>query len=143
MSLWARLCALVVGAVFLVAAWGKIADPPGFAQALFHYHLVPELLRHPMALALPWLELGCGCALVWSAVWGRPSTGAAWWTLGLLGVFVIALGINLWRGNPVDCGCFGTSAPRPAAEVLASMRWTILRDLGLVVLMGPLLRKAR
>jgi hypothetical protein len=40
----------------------------------------------------------------------------------------------------VDCGCFGTQAPvRPAEERMADLRWAILRDLGLLVLVAQVL----
>lgn len=142
MSRWARLCGIVVGAVFLVAAWGKIIDPPGFAQSIYHYHLVPEFLRHPMALVLPWLELGSGVALILSGLTNRPEVGAARWAMTLLLMFVFALSINLWRGNPVDCGCFGTTTPKAPLDALRSMRWTLLRDLALMAMLWPSLRKA-
>lgn len=135
-----RLCALVVGAVFLWAAWGKIVDPPGFAQSIYHYGLVPEGLRHGLALILPWLEALCGLNLLVSALFARPAVGAARWTLLLLVVFTGALAINLWRGHPVDCGCFGVSAPKAPAELLREMRWALLRDGVMIALAWPLWR---
>jgi hypothetical protein len=39
----------------------------------------------------------------------------------------------------VDCGCFGATAPKTAAERLVDMRWTLLRDLGLLLLAAQVL----
>jgi uncharacterized membrane protein YphA (DoxX/SURF4 family) len=120
-----------LGLVFVLAALAKIADPPGFAKSIWFYRLVPAWSLHPTALLLPWLELLCGLALC-LGIWKR---AAAAWIATLLLVFIAALSINLARGNPVDCGCFGNNrSPRTVEERLVDMRWTILRDLGLLIL---------
>ncbi len=130
---------IALGAVFVAAAWPKLADPPGFAEAIWNYRLAPAWLVHPAALVLPWLELLCGLALI-LGLWAR---AAAAWAGTLLLVFVAALSINLARGHPVDCGCFHTqAAPRPAPERLAGMRWDIARDLGLLLLAAQILAAA-
>lgn len=126
---------LILGLAFIAAALPKIADPPGFAKAIWAYGLFPAWSLHPLALALPWLELFCGLALC-LGFWLR---AAALWTGALLLSFCLALGLNLARRHPVDCGCFGASAPKTAAERLADMRWLILRDAGLLLLVTQLL----
>lgn len=129
---WAlRLSGAVLGAVFLIAAWSKVADPPGFAQALHGYRLLPEALLNPVALALPWLEGLAGLALLLGP--GRRSAALA--ALALLLAFMAALGWNLALGNPVDCGCFGASPASLAPDArLADMRLALLRDAGLALL---------
>ncbi len=124
-----------LGLVFLAAALPKLADPPGFAKAIWAYELFPGWSLHPLALALPWLELLCGGALCLN-LWTR---AAAAWTATLLLAFSLAVGINLARQHPVDCGCFGAAAPRTQAQRLADMRWVLWRDLGLVLLAVHLL----
>ncbi|HJW34768.1 MAG TPA: MauE/DoxX family redox-associated membrane protein [Holophagaceae bacterium] len=131
-----RLCALALGFILLAAAWPKIADPPGFAQTLFNYRLVPEFLRHGLALVLPWLELWLGVALIS----GRGECGAARWAFLLMLAFAGAIALNLLRGNPIDCGCFGVGPARTAAEKLVAMRWEVLRDLAFAALALPLLK---
>lgn len=121
---------IALGAVFLVAALSKLMDPPGFAQTIWNYQLFPGWSIHPLALFLPWLELICGAALC-LGLWVRGA--AAWIGLLLLG-FITALAINLARHHPVDCGCFGSQAPRSEGERLKDMRWTLFRDLGLFLL---------
>ena len=62
----------------------------------------------------------------------------------LLVVFVIALSINLARGKPVDCGCFGTSTvEKTQAERLRDMKWAIARDIGLLLLVWQVLAATR
>ena len=127
---------IALGAVFVVAALPKLADPPAFAKAIWYYQLFPGFLIHPLALTLPWLELLCGLALC-LGLWTRAA--AAWITVLLLS-FVAALAFNLARHHPVDCGCFQTQGPaRSEAERTADMRWVILRDLGLLALAAQVL----
>ena len=74
---------------------------------------------------LPWLELWIALALI--AGFARRS--AALIAFALLAVFIGALAINLARGNPVDCGCFGTHAnTRSIADRLMDMRLDLVRD---------------
>lgn len=135
-----RLCAWLLGGVMLAAAWSKIADPPGFAQSLHGYRLLPEAALAPLALFLPWLEALCGLALIL----GPARRGAAAITLALMVAFLGALGINRLRGNPVDCGCFGNSkVQKTRDERLRDMDWAMLRDLGLALLAINLLRVRR
>ncbi|HLO68242.1 MAG TPA: MauE/DoxX family redox-associated membrane protein [Holophaga sp.] len=129
---WLRLrVQIALGLVFIAAALPKIADPPGFAKAIWNYQLFPAWAVHPAALAVPWLELVCGALLCL----GLKARAAAAWTGALLLGFVLALSVNLARNRPVDCGCFTTSErPRSDAQRLQDMRWDILRDLGLLLL---------
>jgi len=126
---------IALGIIFVVAALPKIVDPPSFAHMIYNYHLVPGALINLMALVMPWIELLCGLALIlgiWQAT-ARSIIGA------LLITFVLAIAINLARGNAIDCGCFDVSAAgKTRDERLADMRWVILRDLGLLLMVAQL-----
>jgi uncharacterized membrane protein YphA (DoxX/SURF4 family) len=114
----------------------KVADPPAFAKAMVGYALFPGWSIPLLALALPWLELLCGLALC-LGLWAR---AAASWLAALLLAFGVALGINLARHHPVDCGCFSTQETAASeSERLDGMRWAILRDLGLLLLAAQVL----
>ncbi len=127
---------IALGLIFIVAATSKVMDPPAFAKAVWNYKLLPLWALHPVALTLPWLELFCGVALCLGS-WVRAAAG---WITGLLLVFTLALGINLARRHPVDCGCFTQGEPvKTESERLSDMRWAILRDLGLLLLAAHLL----
>ncbi|HJU83794.1 MAG TPA: MauE/DoxX family redox-associated membrane protein [Holophagaceae bacterium] len=134
---WVPVAArLLLGTLFLIAALPKLTDPPGFAKAVWNYQLVPGRLLAPMALTLPWLELLCGLALL-AGVWVRP---AATWLAILLLSFMGALGLNLVRHHPVDCGCFATSsAHKTEAERLRDMKLDLARDVGILLLAGLVL----
>lgn len=130
---------VVLGVVFIAAAVPKILDPPGFAKAIWAYQLVPVAALNPMALVLPWLELLSGLALL-AGAWARP---AALWAGALLLTFVLALTVNLARHHPVDCGCFGATTTKTESERLADMRWVLLRDLALLLLVVQVLAAGR
>ena len=105
---------MILGLVFIAAALPKIADPPGFAKAIWAYALFPPWSLNPLALLLPWLELFCGLALCL----GRWVRAAALWSSALLLSFSLALTVNLARHHPIDCGCFGSAPHGSEAERL-------------------------
>lgn len=126
-----RLVGLALGAVFVVAAIPKIVDPPSFAHMIYNYRLLPSLVIDPAALVLPWLELFTGIALV-AGFWRRTAATIAG---ALLLAFVLAIGVNLARRNAVQCGCFDVHAKNQTREEkLADMRWVLVRDVGLGLL---------
>ncbi|MGH9315748.1 MAG: MauE/DoxX family redox-associated membrane protein [Thermoanaerobaculia bacterium] len=131
---------LGLGAIFVVAAIPKIADPPAFAHMIYNYRLVPGVVVNVMALVLPWVELMAGLAL-FVGVWKRTATGV---TGLLLLVFLVALSVNLARGNPVNCGCFGVHAKEKSRpELVDEMRWTILRDIAILGMVGQVLAASK
>lgn len=130
----------VLAAFFAVAGFFKISDPPGFAHEIHNYALLPGAAVNGLALILPWLEVAAGIALFLGIA--RRSAARV---LGiLLLVFIVALSINLVRGRPVDCGCFGTAKVQKSdAERLNDMKLAILRDVGLLLLVGQVLHATR
>lgn len=98
------LVRLVLGSVFLASAWAKIRQPQSFAAAVAEYHILPRRLVQPFSLCLPWAE-GMAAFLL---LLGWQTVAAAWLTCLLLGMFTLAMGVNLLRGRvDLDCGCFG------------------------------------
>ena len=126
---------LALGAIFIIAAIPKIADPPSFAPMIYNYRILPAGLINISSLVMPWVELLCGIALV-LGVWRRAALSII--TILLL-VFIVAISINLARGNAIDCGCFNVSlANRTVEQRLGDMRLDILRDLGMLFMVGQL-----
>jgi hypothetical protein len=127
---------IALGVVFVLSAIPKIADPPAFAHLIYNYRLLPGGLINAMALVMPWVELFVGAALI-LGVWKREAATV----VGiLLLVFMVAIGVNLARGHAVDCGCFDVkSAGKSREELLAEMRWVLIRDVGLLLLVGQVL----
>ena len=131
---------LALGIFFVVAALPKIADPPSFAHMVYNYRIVPGALVNLMGLVMPWLELLCGLALI-LGIW----TGAARTIIGaMLLTFILAISINLARGNAIDCGCFDpTPVPKTRAERIDDMRFVIYRDTGMLLMVAQLWYAAR
>lgn len=131
---------IAVGALFVAAALPKVVDPPAFAQMIYNYRIVPGFAVNAAALVMPWVELLAGAALI-LGIWRRSSAtiiGA------LLVVFIIAIGINLARGHAVNCGCFDVSgAVKDQAQLLSEMRWVVLRDLGMLLMVAQILAATR
>jgi putative oxidoreductase len=126
---------IALGVLFVAAALPKIVDPPSFAHMIYNYKILPWSWINPMALVLPWIELLCGLALILGIWTGTARTMIA----ALLLVFMAAISINLARGNAIDCGCFDVSAAgKTAEERLADMRLVILRDIGMLLMVGQL-----
>jgi uncharacterized membrane protein YphA (DoxX/SURF4 family) len=121
----ALLFRLFLGCLFFYAGFIKIADPPGFAHALYNYHILPAWLINPAAIILPWIEVLAGAGLVA----GIMIQGGALVVSGLLTVFAVVLGISLIRGLDVACGCFST------ASTAEPITWLYLvRDLALLAM---------
>ncbi len=122
---------ILLGVVFIVAALPKIADPPSFAHMIYNYRMLPGALVNAAGLFLPWFELLTGVALV-LGIWRRTASAAIG---ALLLVFIVAIGFNLVRANPIDCGCFDVAAAgRSVEERFQDMGWVIARDVGMLVL---------
>ena len=101
-----RIAQLVIGAVFVWAALGKIGDMASFARQVHNFHLAPLWSEHLIAMALPWVELGAGIALVT----GAHARAGALLTLALMIVFTIAVGAAWARALDFTCGCFGKAS---------------------------------
>ncbi len=126
---------IALGVIFVAAALPKIVDPPSFAHMIYNYKLVPWSLVNPLALVMPWIELLCGLALI-LGIWKESARTII---AALLLTFIAAIGINLLRGNAIDCGCFDVSAAGKSSEDrLADMRMVILRDVGMLMMVAQL-----
>lgn len=127
---------IVLGVIFIAAALPKLSDPPSFAHMIYNYDLAPAALLNAIALTLPWVELLSGVALV-LGVWKRT---AAILVGAMLIMFIVALSINLFRDNPVNCGCFDVaSSVKSKDELLSEMKWVLVRDIGMLVMVSQLL----
>ncbi len=126
---------IALGIIFIVAAIEKIGDPPSFAHAIYNYRILPGALINISALILPWVELLAGLALV-IGVWTRAARTIV---ALMLVVFIVAISINLLRGNAIDCGCFDVSAAgRTYEERIRDMWIVILRDIGMLLMVAQL-----
>jgi len=124
---------IALGIFFIVAALPKIADPPSFAHMVYNYRLLPGPLVNLATLTMPWAELLMGVALI-CGIWRRTAASLVG---ALLVVFIVAISINLLRGNAIDCGCFDVAdAGKSVAEKFHDMWMVILRDVGMLLLVA-------
>ncbi len=97
---------VLLGLLFLYAALAKIVDMGDLATEVHNFRLVPQWSENLIAMALPWIELLAGLALVLGV---SPRAGA--WVAGaLLAVFTLGVIAAMARGLDITCGCFGTSS---------------------------------
>ncbi|MEE8541793.1 MAG: MauE/DoxX family redox-associated membrane protein [Desulfobacterales bacterium] len=91
-----------IGALFVFASYHKILDPAHFAKIVYGYYLFPDVSINLIAIILPPVELFAGLALILGIY---PRSASLIINLMLFG-FIIAIGLNLIRGQQFDCGCF-------------------------------------
>jgi hypothetical protein len=99
MSVAGQVC---LGVVFCLAAIHKFRYWAILPGVISNYRLLPRALVAPAAASLPPLEMIVGIALLsgLEKQWAAPAA------ILLLGVFAVAMGINLYRGRThIDCGC--------------------------------------
>jgi len=121
----------LLGMVFVYASYHKILSPAHFAKVIYGYYLFPDFSINILAIVLPYLELSAGLALIF----GIYPRSAALIINVLLLAFMVALSINLLRGQEFDCGCFSFGEAGAAHTVWHMLvRDAILFALGVQVL---------
>ncbi len=97
--------AMALSLLFLSAGLHKVRSGIRFDAVLGAYDLLPEALLTPARKTLSALELLLALALLVPASWPLSGPVAA----GLLGIYALAMAINLARGRRhIDCGCGDT-----------------------------------
>jgi uncharacterized membrane protein YphA (DoxX/SURF4 family) len=127
------------GLLFIWASWDKIHNPAAFAEVIYNYKVLPDPLIHPVAIIMPWLEMGCGILLVVGQMIG----GSLIIANGLLLIFGAALGLSLYRGLDIDCGCFSLGSKGERVAWQALVRDLVLLGLGLSLMVSEYKRRLR
>lgn len=130
-----RTCQAAVSLVFGAAALGKLVNIGRFEIAVASYDLLPTALVTPVARLLGLAELAIAVALLFDPLRQIAAIGG----LVLLGVFFVAIGANLVRGNrDIDCGCwaFGQKASGHPSRLSG---WHLGRLAVLALLIAPAL----
>jgi methylamine dehydrogenase accessory protein MauD len=119
------LARLFLISVFVIAAFSKFRDRPGFRGALRDFGLPPWTER-PLVIALPIAELSVAGLLIAdkTAKWGA---GAA---LVFLAMFIGVIARSLVRGEKPNCHCFGQLHSSPVGWA------TLARNGGLAAIAG-------
>lgn len=94
---------VLVGALFIAAGASKAGHFNDLAAAIAGFRLLPEPLVGPLAVLLPFFEIGLGLYLV-AGLFTRAAAaiGAAQLT-----IYAIAIASAVIRHIPANCGCFG------------------------------------
>ena len=122
--------------LFLTAALGKLRHPSYFRGSLREYALLPGSLVPLVASVIPLAELAIAAAVLSPATASSAMVAAG----GLLGVYALAMAINLLRGRrDIDCGCTG-----PAMRQTLN-GWLVIRNgvLIAIALIGAAIPVAR
>lgn len=120
--------AIALGAVFLIAAAGKLTRIGRFREALAGYRIARPAAV--VAWLVPLAEVAVGVALV------AGLNAAGWAALGLLAIFSAALAVELATGSaPPSCGCLvpGSGAPGPLSLVRNAVLGAVAAAIGLGV----------
>jgi uncharacterized membrane protein YphA (DoxX/SURF4 family) len=126
-----------LAAVWLVSGAVKLADPGQTYLAVKAYDVLPDGWVHPLATALPLLELAIGVFLLIGL-----GTRVAAVVAGILLVFLVAAVAQSWaRGLTIDCGCFGGGGQVAAGQTRYPQE--IARDVGFLALAGWLIARPR
>lgn len=125
----ARVLRLLLGGLFLYAAYDKLLHPDQFAEIMTDYRILPLGTVNLMAAWLPMAELVVGLALL-TGIWVRAS---ALTLAGISTIFLVALIATLARGLEFECGCF-TTTPTGQARTWASLWQEALLLVGCLLL---------
>ena len=100
------ICRVFLAFIFIYAGIEKISSPGDFAVSILNYRLLPVSFVNLFAITLPWIEITAGILLLF----GISVKENSFIITVLLGIFIIAIVISLFRGLDISCGCFGTKS---------------------------------
>lgn len=137
---------LLVGGLFIAAGASKVGHFNDLASAIAGFRILPEAAVGPLAVILPFFEIGLGLYLVA----GLFTRVVAVISAIQLAVYAAAIASAVIRHIPANCGCFGPGDTATAdwphvmadlalAAVCALLAW---RAPGLLALDNRLRRSA-
>lgn len=94
---------LFLGGILLAAGTKKMVALVEFARVIESYKILPKSLVRPFAYTLPYIEITLGIFLIFG--FGVQFIGLT--TALVFTSFALAIGVNLLRGQEVECHCFG------------------------------------
>ncbi len=123
----ALVARLLLGAIFVVSAAGKLLQPDAFVRAVAGYAILPESLLPVVGLTFPWLELLIGVLLL-GGLFIRPAAALGG---AMLVAFIGLMATAVWQGKAIDCGCFIGIIQETVGPV------TLARDTLMLALLPP------
>uniref|UniRef100_UPI002023EC2C MauE/DoxX family redox-associated membrane protein n=1 Tax=Frankia sp. CiP1_Cm_nod2 TaxID=2897161 RepID=UPI002023EC2C len=114
---------LGLAGLWLAAGMIKIGDPQGMVRSVRAFRILPEALVHPVAYAVPFVEIALGLLLLV----GLAVRVSAVVSALLLAGYIAAIASAAARGLRIGCGCFSTGGDLTAG---APIHYTgeIIRD---------------
>lgn len=104
-----------IGLLFLIAGGAKLRHRIILPGVVANYRVLPNIMVGPVAVALPYVEIILGCALI--AGFGPLPPLVA---IALLLTFAAAILVNVRRGRThIDCGCGLPGLRQPLGRALA------------------------
>jgi len=118
--LLALTLALGLAALLAASAWHQLARPHEWLSVVRNYQLLAPALSAPAAAGVIVGELIVAAGLMWPPARTRAGVACA----ALLGLFAVAMWINIRRGRTeIDCGCFGSRSTQGIAP------WMVWRNI--------------
>jgi uncharacterized membrane protein YphA (DoxX/SURF4 family) len=115
---------IAIGGVLAAAGALKVGHANDFASTIAGFRILPQPLVGPLAVGLPYFELGLGVYLL-VGLYTRVAAAIAFIEFA---VFAAAVASVVIRGIPIACGCFGQADTAPASWI------DVVRDVGLAAL---------
>lgn len=101
---------VLVGALFVSAGLLKVGHFNDLAAAIAGFRILPEAVIAPLAVVLPFFEIGLGIYLIL----GLFTRAAAIIAAVQLCLYAAAIASAVIRHIPANCGCFGPQDQAPA-----------------------------
>lgn len=122
---------IILIAIFGVAGFAKLFDLSGSKKAVEGFG-VPESLARILGVALPVFEIAIAVSLVFVQVSWFGSIAAA----VLLGIFVVGMSWQMYKGNAPDCHCFGQVHSEPVSPKSIIRNIVFLIPAAILILAG-------
>ena len=104
--------------------------PDQFARIVYNYHILPGSLVNLVSLILPVSEFLAGLFLILGIYY----KGSRNYLIILMLIFIAAIGVNLFRGIDLECGCFTVSSKAKVAGMKLIMQDLLYLIPGVVLL---------
>lgn len=132
LGVFRAFAALTLAALFAFSALAKLRARADFHGAVTAYGLLPRIVAPLLADLIIAAEICAAILLLLSLYWNALAMIAGGLSATLLGVFSMAIAINLLRGRSyIDCGCY----PGAAREMIG---WRHLLRNALLLLLSAL-----
>jgi uncharacterized membrane protein YphA (DoxX/SURF4 family) len=127
---------LALGLIFVYSGFSKIMNMDAFLTIVRNYELLPADAEKIVAFSVPWIEFILGSFLLLGIIIKKSAIALSF----LLIVFMIAMLVNIFRGNDFSCGCFSLSLEKRSGT---PAMWWIVRDIGILLFCSILIINKR